>query len=120
VSLWATLKANKALAFDLRRSGRSFPISALEPSWDRQFPGLDRETRRVLLIDLVEQGDAASLTLSVQAAARDPSADVVSGVIDYLDFRDEPYHPDIESGHAWPTAAEPVWIAMGYDVEAKS
>ena len=87
--LWATLKASKALAFDLRRFGRRFPISALEPSWDRQFPGLDSETRRVLLIDLVEQGDAASLALSVRAAAKDPSVDVLSGVIDYLDFRDE-------------------------------
>lgn len=87
--LWATLKASKALAFDLRRSGRSFPISALEPRWDWEFPELEIETRRVLLIDLVEQGDAASLALSVRAAATDPSVNVVSGVIDYLDFRDE-------------------------------
>lgn len=87
--LWATLKASKAFAFDLHRSGRSFPVSALEPSWDRHFPELDSETRRVLLIDLVEQGDAASLALSVRAATKDPSVNVVTGVIDYLDFRDE-------------------------------
>lgn len=87
--LWATLKASRALAFDLRRSGRSFPIGALTENWDREFPGLDSETRRLLLIDLVEQGDAASLALSVEAAAKDQSVDVVAGVIDYLDFRDE-------------------------------
>lgn len=32
----------------------------------------------------------------------------------------EPYHPDIESGHAWPTAAGSVWMAEGYDVEAET
>ncbi|MFW2449363.1 MAG: hypothetical protein ACN4E6_18760 [Qipengyuania pacifica] len=87
--LWATLKQSKELAFDLHRSGRSFPVSALEPHWDQRFPELDSQTRRVLLIDLVEQGDVASLALSQGAAAKDPSVDVVSGVIDYLDFRDE-------------------------------
>lgn len=87
--LWETLKASRALAFDLRRSGRSFPIDSLAQNWDREFPRLDSETRRLLLIELVEQGDAPSLALSVEAAAKDQSADVVSGVIDYLDFRDE-------------------------------
>ncbi len=30
----------------------------------------------------------------------------------------EPNHPDIESGRAWPTAAEPLWLALGYRAES--
>ena len=87
--LWARLKRAREFAFDLHRSDRTFPVSALEPDWDRYFPELDSQTRRVLLIDIVEQGDPASLALCLRAATKDPSSEVVSGVIDYLDFRDE-------------------------------
>ncbi len=87
--LWARLKSAGEFAFDLHRSNRTFPVSALEPDWDRYFPELDSQTRRVLLIDIVEQGDAASLALCLRAATKDRSSEVVSGVIDYLDFRDE-------------------------------
>ncbi|RJF90647.1 NACHT domain-containing protein [Sphingomonas cavernae] len=88
-TLWAALEKSGELAFDLHRTGRSFPISALESQWALRFPALKDQTRRVLLIDLVEQGDNASLALALRAAATDPSANVVAGVIDYLDFRDE-------------------------------
>lgn len=88
-ALWASLENAKDLLFDFHRSGRTFPIDALRPDWDRRFPRLKDKTRRVLLADLVDQGDRASLDTAIGAAMRDPSADVVSGVIDYLDFRDE-------------------------------
>lgn len=87
--LWSTLEQSGELAFGLHRTDRRFPLTALERDWDRHFPKLGSQTRRVLLTDLVEQGDAASLALSLWAAIKDPSAEVVSGVIDYLDFRDE-------------------------------
>lgn len=87
--LWSTLEQNGELAFGFHRTDRRLPMTALECEWDRRFPKLASQTRRVLLVDLVEQGDPASLALSLRAAAKDRSADVVSGVIDYLDFRDE-------------------------------
>ncbi|MDR7156851.1 hypothetical protein J2W40_003697 [Sphingobium xenophagum] len=88
-ALWDALENGREFLFDLHRSGRSFPISTLEPDWKRRYPKLKSETRRVLLTDLVEQGDTVSLTRALSAAVGDPSADVVSSVIDYLDFRDE-------------------------------
>lgn len=87
--LWATLKTKGELAFGLHRSGRPFPTGALELEWDRHFPTLQSQTRRVLLADLIEQGDASSLQLAVRSAAKDRSVDVVAGAIDYLDFREE-------------------------------
>lgn len=88
-ALWSELEKSGQLTFDQHRSGRNFPTSALEPQWRKRFPALKDQTRRVLLIDLVEQGDDASLAIALRAAATDPSIDVVAGVIDYLDFRDE-------------------------------
>lgn len=87
--LWATLQKSKQLAFHLHRTGGRFRSSALRPHWDRNFPKLDDQTRRVLLIDLIQQGDAGDLELCLRSAAKDPCTDVVSGVVDFLDFYDE-------------------------------
>lgn len=88
-ALWGSLENGTDILFYFHRSGRTFPIDALRPDWDRRFPKLKDETRRVLLADLVDQGESASVEMAIGAAMHDPSEDVVSGVIDYLDFRDE-------------------------------
>ncbi|WP_298335628.1 NACHT domain-containing protein [uncultured Erythrobacter sp.] len=94
VRLWQALETGGDHVFDIRRSDHQFPTTALEPNWQTNFPKLNAQTRRVLLIDLVEQGDIASLDLATQAAMKDPDSEVVSGVIDYLDFRGERQHLD--------------------------
>ncbi|WP_422346019.1 NACHT domain-containing protein [Parasphingorhabdus sp.] len=90
--LWQALEGGESHVFDIRQADHNFPTTALEPGWEKSFPKLNDQTRRILLIDLVEQGDIASLDLATQAAIKDSSSDVVSGVIDYLDFRSETSH----------------------------
>lgn len=90
--LWQAFETGGDHVFDIRRSRHNFPTTALEPDWQANFPKLNGQTRRVLLIDLVEQGDIASLDRATHAAMKDPDAEVVSGVIDYLDFRGEASH----------------------------
>lgn len=90
--LWQMLEAHGEMAFGLRSVRHRFPLAALLPGWDAHFAGLGDQTRRVLLIDIIDQGDPAGLDRVVMAALTDPDPDVVSGVLDYLDFHDEGSH----------------------------
>jgi hypothetical protein len=91
-NLWRLMEEQGELAFDLRSVRHRFPLDALLPAWDAHFAALGDQTRRVLLIDIIDQGDPAGLDRVVSAALSDPEPDVVSGVIDYLDFHDERIH----------------------------
>ena len=90
--LWQALRDRKEIVFDLRSMTHGIPISALKPGWDTEFPKLSNQARRTLLMDLVEQGAPASLDLVVRSAAKDPDAEVVSGLVDYLGFYEEHSH----------------------------
>ena len=90
--LWQTLKDTGELAFGLRGSRQGFPLDALLPDWDANFLTLNAQTRRGLLIDVIDQGDPAGLDLVVSAALEETDYQVVSGVVDYLDFHDEGRH----------------------------
>lgn len=90
--LWQMLEAHGEIAFGLRSVRHRFPLDALLPGWDSHFARLGDQTRRVLLIDIINQGDPGGLDRVVTAALADPDPDVVSGVIDYLDFHDEVSH----------------------------
>jgi hypothetical protein len=90
--LWQMLEVHGEMAFGLRSVRHRFPLDALLPGWDAHFARLGDQTRRVLLIDIIDQGDPAGLDRVVTAALADPDPDVVSGVVDYLDFHDEASH----------------------------
>lgn len=90
--LWQMLEAHGEIAFGLRSVRHRFPLDALLPGWDTHFARLGDQTRRVLLIDIIDQGDPAGLDRVVMAALADPDPDVASGVVDYLDFHDEGSH----------------------------
>jgi len=90
--LWSTLETSRELTYTFHRSEQGFPITALLPLWSKCFPALQEETRRALLIDIIEQGTIEGLDLVVRAAAPDPSADVVASVVDYLDIYEEHTH----------------------------
>jgi hypothetical protein len=68
--------ANSDLPF---RSPRSRRIG------EAQFPTLDAQTRRTLLVDII----AAAIERAVAAALRDPDDNVVSGATDFLGFYEE-------------------------------
>lgn len=90
--LWQLLAAHGEMAFGFRSVRHRFSLEALLPGWDAHFAALGDQTRRVLLIDIIDQGDPAGLDRVVAAALADPEPDVVSGVVDYLDFHDESSH----------------------------
>ena len=90
--LWQLLKEHGEMVFGLRNGRHRFPLDALLPGWDAYFAALDDQTRRVLLIDIIDQGDPAGLDRVVAAALADSKSDVVSGVVNYLDFHDEGSH----------------------------
>lgn len=87
--LWQTLAEQGELGFGLRSFRHRFRLDALQPGWDANFASLKSQTRRALLIDIIDQGDPEGLHRVGVAALEDPDADVVSGVIDYLDFHGE-------------------------------
>lgn len=90
--LWQMLEAHGEMAFGLRSVRHRFSLDALLPGWNAHFAKLGDQTRRVLLIDIIDQGDPVGLDRVVLAALADPDPDVVSGVVDYLDFHDEGSH----------------------------
>ena len=91
-AIWHALREHRDIVIGLRRFRHGFPLSAIEPGWERHFPALSDQARRILLIEVIDQGDAAGLDLVVEATLAETSADVVGGVIDYLDFHDERAH----------------------------
>ena len=104
-TLWSELQTGHVQSFDMYRSARTLPISALTEGWAEHYSQVPEQTRRVLLIDLVEQGEADSVALAVGTAITDPSASVVEGVIDYLDFREE----QAELTRLLDSLPEPMW-----------
>lgn len=91
-TLWKALAEHGDMAFGLREVRQHFPLDALTPGWKTHFATLKDQTRRVLLIDIIDQGSPEGLDRVVKAALADPGPDVVSGVIDYLGFHDERSH----------------------------
>lgn len=107
-AIWAALRAERNLFFQLRRSTGVIPVSALEADWDAEFPRLPKEARRALLADLIDQGDRAALDIVVKSAAIDPEADVVRTTVDYLDYHEESEHLD----RLLDVLPDPMWAAI--------
>lgn len=89
--IWAALCGERQLLFQLGNRA-NLRLSALAGGWHSYFPTLTGQKRRTLLIDLVEQGDADALDLVAELIVDDSDAELVSSVIEYLDFHEEREH----------------------------